>query len=202
MRPRQRPRAHLPPELAEQPSAVNAVLGQFAGGTDKLSLDWSVLFGGGGLPPGMKGFMPVPRKSIFDIVSYKVTNPFLDLKKLALDGPSFVVEIAAGVTLAIAVPLLAPFVGLAGLRSVRNFVQIKLSEHHAAAIVAMWRNTGDRTIDHAPAFRATNALLAEHDRDTLDDTMFHKVINELSDLGCIEIVDGRYHLVEKVHFYG
>lgn len=77
--------------------------------------------------------------------------------------------------------------------------KVEIDKIHAIAIVTMWKNCdGNRFISEKTAKELTNKALKESDMNQLSDFSFARVVDDLSNIGCIQILDGKIWLREWI----
>tara|TARA_Y100001947_G_C10292299_1_gene283425 strand:- start:97 stop:696 length:600 start_codon:yes stop_codon:yes gene_type:complete len=77
--------------------------------------------------------------------------------------------------------------------------KVKLDPHHAIAMLAMWENhNGRRQISESTARQLTNKALVKFDMNELSERTFAKVVEELCEIKCIELIEGEILLRETI----
>lgn len=77
--------------------------------------------------------------------------------------------------------------------------KVSLEPHHAIAMLQMWENhDGNQKITEEKARVLTNKALSDFDMNQVSEKTFARVITELSEMGCVELSDGKIWLREWV----
>jgi hypothetical protein len=127
--------------------------------------------------------------------STKAGNIYLNFGKLLRLAPDIVLTIY-GATGPVWILF---FVALHLWSAVWQESTVELDQSHAMAIYAMWMNKDqNRQISEDDAFHATNAHLARFGIPLISRSYFAAIIDNLSEMGCIEINEGRIWLREWV----
>lgn len=128
-------------------------------------------------------------------VSIKPGNIVLNWSKLVGALPGIALT-GAG---AASNPWLACLGALVIWKDLYSTSKVELGKEHAIAIVTMWKNhDGRRRISEMSALNLTNNALAEADLNELSDTSFAQLVDDLSQIGCIELSDGEIWLREWI----
>jgi hypothetical protein len=149
------------------------------------------------VPPEVETtFKSIQMYSATNANTIKPGNIILNWRKLP-EKISDIVLIGAGATSS----WLVPFAILRICQLALDLANIPLSRHHAIALhmILKHKDSSHHNIAENEVFTKTNEYLVEKGDHALDKKQFSQVINELVKLQCVELIDGRLRLKEKVN---
>jgi hypothetical protein len=173
----------LPPDFPHREKIAERIVGAFIQITPPAN------------EPARLDLLTIPRMGAQGGSSRKPGNIFLNLRTL--------IEIVSNIALTVAgvagQQWLIPLAGLHILNTLYSNSTVELDRNHAMAIYAMWtnRNREDR-ISRDNALSKTNGHMTFSGFFPLNEAEFSKVIDDLCEMGCIEVENGMILLRERV----
>lgn len=128
--------------------------------------------------------------------SFKAGNIILNIKKLINSLPAIV---AASVSISYEIPILKVCAALALWKELRDIFTVEITREQAIVLVALWNNC-DNThhINISDGFVAANTLYKNLDDCTMNQTIYNRIIDQLTILQCIELTDENIWLREWI----
>jgi hypothetical protein len=130
--------------------------------------------------------------------SIKPGNVFVHIRSIVCSLPSTIPSVAS-VFKSQGILQVCAILNL--LKKLLDAVRIKISKEQAYILIALWQNCDKQsyTIPCDAGYKAANDLLAEWDEQPLSFKAYHKTLDSLSSLHCIDIKDDTIELTETVY---
>lgn len=148
-------------------------------------------------PPVFIGLLTTSSQNGFtQAQSIKPGNIRIHLKKLALFIPA-VVDFADSISSQNLLRTIGS--GLAIVASFCEMLVVKVDDIHVLVFAALWDSCGsDNSLSLEDGFAATNDFLKRNKKAPMSHGEYNKAINMLNNIHCLDVVDGKLLLKEKI----
>lgn len=128
--------------------------------------------------------------------SIKPGNIKLNIKKLINTLPA-IVETSVGILYDI--PILQVCAALTLWKTLCNIFTVEITREQAIVLVALWKNCDvSHYINLSNGFDAVNTLYQKLDDCTMNQTIYNRIIDQLINLECIEVINEKIWLREWI----
>lgn len=136
--------------------------------------------------------------------SYKPGNIIINIKDAMVESLALGFSIIASIgAISMSQPMIAIFTIISAVLSAANLGKIELGDNAVLILAVLWESTrtygGDQLIDVEFGLELVNRYLQSCGREKISEVQYDDALEDLENVKCIVVKDGKIKLNEKIH---